>query len=102
MGRGVKYARKIDASQPGIVSALRAVGCRVLDLSWVGRGIPDLHVVCPRGFLYWMECKNPRPENSKAKDDRTKAEIVIAQLIPVHVVRTPAEALAVVGVQVAA
>ena len=98
----MRYAKKIDASQPGIVAALEAVGCRVLDLSWVGRGVPDLHVVCPRGFLWWMECKNPRPANSKAKDDRTEAEKKMATVIPIHVVRTPADALAVVGIKVAA
>jgi hypothetical protein len=98
----VRYARKVDLAQPAIVAALEAVGCRVLDLSWVGRGVPDLHVVCPRRRLYWMEVKNPRPANSKAKDDRTDAEIKMATVIPIHVVRTPADALAVVGIQVAA
>lgn len=97
----MRRAAKVDLSQPGIVAALKAVGARVLDLSWCGRGVPDLHVVCPKGRLFWMEVKNPRPVNSKAKDDRTDAELKMATVIPIYVVRTPAEALAVIGLETA-
>ncbi len=96
-----KYARKVDVSQGPIVDTLRAAGCRVLDLSWVGRGVPDLHVVSPRGLLFWLEVKNPRPVNSKAKDDRSPAELAMATVIPIQVVRTPVEALRAVGLEVA-
>ncbi len=98
----MRRAAKVDLSQPAIVDALRWAGCKVLDLSWCGRGVPDLHVVNPRGLLFWLEVKNPRPKNSKAKDDRTDAELKMATVIPIQVVRTPAEALTAVGLSVAA
>ena len=94
------YANKVDVNQAAIVSALRAVGATVIDFSWAGRGVPDLHVYhCER--MYWMEVKRPRPANSKAKDDRTAAELGFARQVPVFIVRAPAEALAVLGVKTA-
>lgn len=92
-----RYARKVDNNQAEIVAALRAAGCRVVDFSWCGRGVPDLHVVNPRGLLFWLEVKRPRKANSRAKDDRTDAELEMATLIPIAVVRSANEALEAVG-----
>ena len=91
-----RFAKATDRSQPGIVAALRAAGCVVIDMAHCGRGVPDLHVVRD-GKMYWLECKNPRTANSKAKDDRTDAELKFATLVPTQVVRTPDEALRAVG-----
>jgi Holliday junction resolvase len=94
-----KYARKTDAAQPAVVAALRAAGVEVIDFSWVGRGVPDILAV-HKGFMWWMEIKNARKASSKAQDDRTDAELEFARRAPVSVVRSPADALRVVGVEV--
>lgn len=104
-----RYARKVDAAQPAIVAALEAAGCKVLDLSWCGRGVPDLHVVCPRGFLHWLEVKTP-PETKKPRTEPwvppesefTEAEISMRKVIPIKVVTDPVDALRKVGIEVAA
>jgi hypothetical protein len=104
-----RFARKVDRSQPGIVAALEAAGCKVLDLSWVGRGVPDLHVVCPRGFLHWLEVKTP-PDTKKPRTEYwvppesefTEAEIQMRRVIPIKVVTCPQQALEKVGLAVAA
>ncbi len=104
-----RYRRKIDIAQGPIVEALEAVGCRVLDLSWVGRGVPDLHVVCPRGFLHWLEVKTPPPTKKPRTEywvppesEFTEAEIEMRKVIPIKVVTCPAEALEKVGLKLAA
>lgn len=52
--------RRIDGNQPEIVQALRRIGCHVLELSFVGGGVPDL-VVWKRDGLTarLVEIKNP-------------------------------------------
>lgn len=40
----MRRAAKIDANQPEIVAALRAVGCSVQTLAMVGKGCPDILV----------------------------------------------------------
>lgn len=94
-----RFARKVDANQGAIATALRNAGCVVVDLSWCGRGVPDLHVV-RAGRLYWLEVKRERPVNSKAKDDRTGAELEWARVVPTQVVRTPEDALRAVGLEI--
>lgn len=52
-------AAKIDANQPEIVAALRAIGCTVQHLHSVGKGCPDL-LVGYRGVNMLMEIKDGR------------------------------------------
>jgi Holliday junction resolvase len=59
--------RKTDANQASIVSALRAVGASVVDLSAVGRGVPDL-LVGFRGQTYLLEVKNKLGRNRLTAD----------------------------------
>lgn len=40
----MRRAAKIDANQPEIVADLRKVGCSVISLAAVGKGVPDLLV----------------------------------------------------------
>lgn len=40
----MRRAARIDANQPAIVKALRAIGCSVTETSGVGGGFPDLAV----------------------------------------------------------
>lgn len=53
---------KLDANQVEIVRVLEAVGCRVLDLTALGGGCPDL-LVSHRGKMWLMEVKNPGGRN---------------------------------------
>jgi len=94
----VRRAHAIDESQPRIIRALLAVGAKVKNMSHVGGGVPDLHVQF-QGRIYWLECKNPGPPSRRRM---TTAELEFAREFPVHVVTTPEEALAVLGLEVAA
>lgn len=40
----MRRAARVDANQPAIVKALRAIGCSLSDTSGVGGGFPDLAV----------------------------------------------------------
>jgi hypothetical protein len=53
----MRRAAKIDANQPDIVQALRAIGAFVQDLSGVGGGCPDL-LVAFRGQTILVEVKD--------------------------------------------
>lgn len=53
-----RFGNRIDSNQNQIVSALRAAGREVLDLSDVGRGCPDL-LVSNEQDMWLMEVKNP-------------------------------------------
>jgi len=59
--------RRTDANQSAIVSALRAVGASVVDLSAVGKGCPDL-LVGFRGRTYLLEVKNKAGRNRLTAD----------------------------------
>lgn len=60
MGQRRGTARKVDANQGEIVSALRSLGCHVLELSAVGGGVPDLVVWHRDGIrARLVEIKNP-------------------------------------------
>lgn len=52
----MRRAARIDANQPEIVAALRAVGCSVQTLAAVGAGVPDL-LVGVSGVNLLMEVK---------------------------------------------
>lgn len=53
-------ARRTDANHVEIVSALRAVGCSVMDLSHVGRGCPDILVSDLHDRLVLIEIKTAK------------------------------------------
>jgi Holliday junction resolvase len=62
------YARKTDCNHRQIVSALRKIGCKVMDLSRVGHGCPDL--IAMLGYrLRFLECKRP---GGKLTEDQKK------------------------------
>lgn len=58
-----RYARRVDASQPGIVRALRAVGASVTSLAPLGKDAPDL-LVGYAGDTFLAECKSPGYEKA--------------------------------------
>jgi hypothetical protein len=65
-----KYAARVDANQPAIVEALRAIGASVLHLHTLGQGAPDI-LVGYRGRNYLMEIKdgNKPPSRRRLTDD---------------------------------
>jgi hypothetical protein len=99
----VRRAAKVDANQDAIVTALEAAGASVQSLAPIGRGCPDLLVAGPRKAyfngkadvaMFLMEIKNPKGKD-EVNDKQTKWHI--AWNAPVYVVRSPDEALRVIG-----
>ena len=87
-------AKRTDANQSAIIAVLREVGATVVDLSAVGKGVPDL-LVGHRGVTYLLEVKNVKGKNKTTPDQ----DIFYAWWRggPVHIVRTADEALAAIG-----
>ena len=93
-------AGKRDKSEPAIVSALESVGATVEQLP-TGKGVPDL-LVGYKGENYLLEVKR-KPEKGKVYGSHVKLNK--KQEIwhkcwrgSVSIVRTPEEALAVIGI----
>jgi hypothetical protein len=92
----MRRAAKVDAVQEQIVSALKAAGARVQSLAAIGKGCPDILVAYgtrPDVRLYLMELKT-----GKAEPNELQKRWHIAWQAPVYVVRTPDEALRVLGI----
>ena len=51
------YRKRADKNHSEISVALRKIGCKVLDLSRVGGGVPDILVRRPDGCLLLLELK---------------------------------------------
>lgn len=83
-----KYARRVDSSQAAIVSALRQAGAFV----WIIGQPVDL-LVFYRGW-HLLEAK---PEGHKRPRKDQEDQAVFCEMFSVPVVRTPAEALVVIG-----
>lgn len=69
-----RRAARVDANQTEIVEALRAVGCAVLSLAAIGKGVPDL-LVWRRGLGYVLiEVKdgNKAPSRQALTDDQAR------------------------------
>ncbi len=89
----MRYA-KVDANQKAIVGALRAAGASVQSLAAIGKGCPDL--VAAKGAQTWLiECKNVAGKNKLSPD---QIEWIKNWRGVVHIVRTEAEALQLIGV----
>lgn len=65
-------AKRVDANQSSIVSALRDIGAFVQTLHMVGQGVPDLLVIY-RGKIHVAEVKDGNKPKSARK--LTEAEI---------------------------
>lgn len=57
--------RRTDANQAEIVAALRQIGCDVMDLSHVGRGVPDILVAPSDNQMFLMEIKTAKGKLNK-------------------------------------
>lgn len=82
------YARRRDAAEPGIVSALQAVGAHVERLHE-----PVDLLVHFRGTWRLLEVKTPK----KARDKRQQKQADFCAEFRIPYVRTPAEALRAIG-----
>lgn len=83
-----RYAAKRDKNEASIITALRAVGCSVMQQS--GKGVPDL-LVGQRGRTLLLEVKMPGESLTPAQEEfhaRWRGA-------PIHVVTSVEEALAV-------
>jgi len=88
-----RFARKPDANQADIISALEKVGALVEDMSLMGGGFPDL-VVGYKRCLFLLEVKTLHGKlNSLQKPFHKKW-----MGYNIHVVRSVQDALAVIGV----
>lgn len=89
-----RRAAKVDANQDAIVTALRAAGASVQSLAAIGKGCPDLLVgmAAEGGRLYLMEVKR-----GTAKPNELQQRWHAEWKTDVHVVRSPDEALRVIG-----
>lgn len=87
-----RLAKRRDTPEQAIVESIRLSGCLVAFLS--APGLWDLLVVRKRdGKPFFIEVKSP---GGKLTERQKKVFAEWGEFIPVHVVRTPAEALAVV------
>ena len=62
----MRQAARVDANQGAIVQAVTQAGAKVLDLSRMGQGIPDL-LVCYQGKLCLWELKDGDKAPSKRR-----------------------------------
>ena len=67
-----RYARRQDASQGAIVRALACCGLAVRDLSYAGRGCPDV-VVSWAGRTALVECKTAGCQYGKRLNEQQQA-----------------------------
>lgn len=96
----MRLRAKVDGNHRQIVDALRAAGRRVLDLSRVGQGCPDLLVRWGSSMVL-MEIKLPLgPKGGSSRSKLNAEQVEFARQWPVVVVRSVAEALAATGVRV--
>ena len=91
-------ARRVDSNHADIVAGLRSVGARVLDLSAVGKGCPDLAVAF-RGRCTMLEVKRSDGPPSKAQQNDAQREFQASWAAPYVVVRTIEDALVAIGAE---
>lgn len=55
----MRRAAKIDGNQTELIEAFRTLGCSVLSLAAMGKGVPDL-LVSIKGITWLVEVKMPK------------------------------------------
>lgn len=88
----MKHPRRIDENQPGIVKALRSIGCSVLSLASIGKGCPDL-LVRRSERLFLIEVKNPTKPKADRQLTPAEREWIDAWGGPVHIIETAEQAI---------
>ena len=94
----MRRAANIDANQPEIVAALRAVGATVEHLHSVGAGCPDI-LVGHKGANWLIEIKDGSKAPSKQKLNERQVEWHQLWNGQVSIARTAEEALQIIGVR---
>ncbi len=95
----VRRAARTDANHSDVISALRRVGCFVVDTSRLGQGFPDA-VAMRLGRVHFVEIKDGAKVPSARKLTPAEAEFIedcAYHGVTVHVVTSIPEALAAVG-----
>lgn len=88
-----RYAKKRDASEQPIISALEKVGAQVFQLDY-----PVDLLIRFRQQWHLLEVKTPHGKSGKArKDKRQEAQNVFIQTTDTPVVTNPSEALRAIG-----
>lgn len=95
-----RRAAKRDDNHAEVVKALRQAGCFVVDLADVGNGCPDLLVHGPLYPFRWqlLEIKDGAKPASARKLTPDQVRFHDSCKGPVHVVKSPAEALEAMGI----
>ena len=95
----MRLRSRVDTNQAVIVKALRSVGCSVLHLHQLGRGVPDI-LASYHDCLYLMEIKDGSRAASERRLTQDEFEWHSAWDGPVYIVETIADALSVIGVEI--
>lgn len=81
------YRHRTDSNQSAIAASLKKAGFKVIDLSAVGGGCPDLLTLTPNGELKLIEVKNPQGRNRLTDSQKD----LIESGWPVTIVRIPGD-----------
>ena len=87
----MRRASKIDANQPAIIEALKHCGAKVLVLSAMGGGVPDLFVTVGYRFTF-VEVKST-PATWSLDPRSAPAQADFAKDWPVRTIRSVDEAI---------
>lgn len=86
------HAHAVDANQSAIVAAAIGVGCDVVNLSSLGRGVPDLAIFWHGRGAWLVELKV-----TGEKPNAAEVAYALRSRTPVHVVRSVDEILKLIG-----
>lgn len=86
---------RVDSNQKEIVEALKKIGCSVVSLAPMGRGVPDL-LVGYKGHNYLLEIKDGTLPPSKQKLTEDEQKFFDSWLGQRAIVRTSEEAIKVI------
>ena len=89
----VRRAARVDANHGNIVKAFRRLGCTVLSLAALGKGVPDLLVAIKGNRNVLVEVKDG--EKAKLTPDQERWHALWGT--PVHIVRHMGEVIALVN-----
>lgn len=90
------FKKRKDANHHPIVDALNKMGAFVIDMSSLGRGVPDIIFWC--GFEWHVaEIKNPDTRYGRSGLNKNQQEWARQWGAPVHIIRTVEDAAAIVN-----
>lgn len=96
-----RYARRTDGNHAAILAAMRRVGAWVVDTSRVGNGFPDA-MVWHRGSVHMIEIKDgslPPSRRHLTLAEQLFHEASAFHGVPVHIITTETEVLALLGAE---